>query len=114
MFGDFDKFIMQLLNNSNARDTEKDMDLDEAEINYLYLHIVDKVVVRMFDNTIYNEDLRIAFRKLNRIEKMVILFNVAWGINLKLTAEIIGTSINSVKVQKNKAMKRLKQELAEI
>ena len=115
MSGHFDGFIESLLSGKGRQgyDEEFRSDIDDAEILYLYSKIVDKMVMDLFDENTGNWKITRGFRRLSPMQRMVILFNIIYGINLKTTATLIGSSLNSVKVQKNRALKRLKEEIAD-
>jgi len=115
MSGHFDGFIESLLSGKGRQgyDEEFRSDIDDAEILYLYSKIVDKMVMDLFDENTGNWRITHGFRQLSTMQRMVILFNIIYGINLKTTATLIGSSLNSVKVQKNRALKRLKEEIAD-
>ena len=115
MIEHFDLFLKRQLNAHIKNKHIKNLDfiLDEQEILYLYSKIVDKVIVKMFNNMVEDEKMQKSFKKLSSLQRMVILFNVILDFSLKDTSIIIDSSLNSIKSQKSKAVKRLKKELGD-
>ena len=104
---------MLLISESKHKSTKNELDfeLSENEVLYLYSKIVDKMIIRMFNNMIENNETQKSFKKLSRLQRMIILFNVILDFSLDDTAIIVGSSLNSIKSQKSKAVKRMKREL---
>jgi len=109
-----DELIKECLSKRNPPESQHDdheLDLDETTVDYLYHRIVDRMVMRMFDNLAENEHLMREFRELTKIQKMVILFNFMMDFDPEETANIIGVSMNSVYLHKSKALLRFYEEL---
>jgi DNA-directed RNA polymerase specialized sigma24 family protein len=112
--GSFDKFLEEYFLSAMKRDLEmreQEIDFDGAEIEALYRMLVDKLVIRIFENMIENELIRREFRKLTKLQRMVIVLNVLMKIKPEMTADMIGATTNSVYLHKSRALRRLRQEL---
>jgi DNA-directed RNA polymerase specialized sigma24 family protein len=93
---------------------EAGTDFDDAEIEVLYRRLVDKLVIRMFENMVENALIQCEFRKLTKRQRMVILLNVLMKIKPKTTADMIGSTTNSVYLHKSRALQKLREELQDL
>ena len=76
--------------------------------------ILDKIAIRIIIDDFENEAVSQAILNLSRSERIIIVFNIVLGMNLSEVAFLLGSSINSTKVQKSTAIKRLKSTIEEM
>jgi predicted ATPase len=115
--GSFDKFLeeyfMSVLKHG-VEMPEAGTDFDDVEIEILYRRLVDKLVIRMFENMVENALIQCEFRKLTNRQRMVILLNVLMKIKPKTTADMIGSTIDNVYQHKSRALQKLRKELQDL
>lgn len=93
---------------------ETGADFDDAEIEALYRMLVDKLVIRIFENMTENALIQCGFRKLTKLQRMVIMLNVLMDFKPKATADLIGATTDSVYMHKSRALHKLRQELEDL
>ena len=98
----------------NKTDFADSVPLTEKEIKKGCKKIFDKLVVRIIINELKNEMVISAILNLHEIERIVIVLNIIGGLTAGEIAYLLGTSANNIYVQKNKALKKLRSELAHI
>ena len=88
--------------------------LTDKEIKKGCKKIFDKLVIRIIINELENEVIISAILNLHELERIVIVLNIIGGLTAGEIAYLLGTSANNIYVQKNKALKKLRSELAHI
>ena len=79
-----------------------------------YRKILDKVAIGLIYDTFENEKYIAAMLKLNKVERIIVSFNVILEMELSEIAYLLDASIESTYTQKGTALKRLKKELEEV
>lgn len=79
-----------------------------------YRKILDKVAIGLIYETFENEKYIDAMLKLNKVERIIITFNIILEMELSEIAYLLDTSIDSTYTQKSTALKRLKKELEKV
>ncbi|MDR2357984.1 MAG: hypothetical protein LBD92_07895 [Oscillospiraceae bacterium] len=120
MSGSFDKFLEEYFLSVMKRGQEMPEvgtdfgDFDDAEIEVLYRWLVDKLVIRIFENMIDNIQIQHEFRKLTKRQRMVVMLNVLMKINTETTADMIGITTDNVHQHRSRALRRLRKELQDL
>ena len=76
-----------------------------------YRKILDKVAIGLIYDTFENEKYIAAMLKLNKVERIIVAFNIILEMELSEIAYLLDTSLESTYTQKGTALKRLKEEL---
>lgn len=92
-------------NNLNLSFTEKDLSIESRKI-------FDKIAIHILYYTIDNSIIIEALLKLSKIERIIIILNVLNDITLLEIAFLLDTNMNSLYVQKNSALKKLRKEFS--
>lgn len=79
-----------------------------------YRKILDKVAIGLIYDTFENEKYIDAMLKLNKVERIIVAFNIILEMELSEIAYLLDTSIDSTYTQKSTALKRLKEELEKV
>ncbi len=108
------KYIIINWYDKNKTDFDVSVPLTEKEIEKDCKKIFDKLVVRIIISELENEVIISAILNLHKIERIVIVLNIIGGLTAGEIAYLLGTSANNIYVQKNKALKKLRSELAHI
>lgn len=95
--------------------TSPDEDFSNRRI-YLseYRKILDKVAIGLIYDTFENEKYIAAMLKLNKVERIIVAFNIILEMELSEIAYLLDTSLESTYTQKGTALKRLKEELSKV
>lgn len=73
--------------------------------------IFDKMAIHITLSTFENRSIIDAVLKLPRLERIIIIFNVVGEFALIEIAQLLGSNLNSVYVQKHSALKKLRQAI---
>ena len=71
--------------------------------------ILDKIAIEIVYDTFENEDLIGAVISLNRVERIIVVFSLILAMSNTEVAFLLNTNMNSVYVQKSKAIRKLKK-----
>ncbi len=93
---------MRMLKNKTAPITEK-------EIIKICRNVFDEVTIRILINEFEDTLLISAVMKLRKLERIIVVLNVVIDMTPSEIAFILGTNTNSVYVQKQTALKKLKE-----
>ena len=91
-----------MLKNKTAPITEK-------EIIKICRNVFDEVTIRILINEFEDTLLISAVMKLRKLERIIVVLNVVIDMTPSEIAFILGTNTNSVYVQKQTALKKLKE-----
>lgn len=75
--------------------------------------ILDKIAIEIVYDTFENEDLIIAVISLNRVERIIVIFSLILGMSNTEVAFLLNTNMNSIYVQKCKAIRKLRNYIIE-
>jgi len=110
-FDNLIKYVVLMSINVPDKDggrNESKLTLTWEELQKSYVRIIDKLVIKIFENNIESELLNAALHKLSPIQRKILLLCVLHDFSTESTAYLLSTSKNNVYVQKCKALKRLK------
>ena len=83
--------------------------INDKEVYREFRKILDKIAIKIILDNFENEELVQAILGLSRSERIIIIFNVVMDMNLSEVAFLLGSKIDSTKVQKCTAMKKIKK-----
>lgn len=106
-------FLQKYLGKIYETDSADDFSNRRIYLNE-YRKILDKVAIGLIYDTFENEKYIAALLKLNKVERIIVAFNVILEMELAEIAYLIDTSIESTYTQKGTALKRLKEELEKV
>lgn len=104
------------LEKAQSRDkiSESNEKIDPRHLTTEYRKILDKVAIKMVFDAFDCEDIVQAVLRLARLERIIIAFSIIQEMDLGEIASLLDTSVDSVYTQKHTALKRLKDELANL
>ena len=105
------KFLLDYSENDNDN---KNLEIYEGEdISKEFRKILDKIAVEIIYDTFENEELISAVLSLNRVERIIVVFGLILGMSNMEVAFLVNTNMNSIYVQKCKAIRKLKKYIIE-
>ncbi len=118
MYSEFECIFKSLFLQKNLHKTFDSHSIDDFSNRRIYLNeyrkILDKVAIGLIYDTFENEKYIAAMLKLNKVERIIVSFNVILEMELSEIAYLLDASIESTYTQKGTALKRLKKELEEV
>lgn len=111
MNNSFDYLISKFLLNYSEKDNESLMGFiyDAEYVSREFRKILDKIAIEIVYDSFENEDMIQAVLSLNRIERIIAVFSLILGMSNTEIAFLLNTNMNSLYVQKSKALKKLKK-----
>jgi hypothetical protein len=111
MNNSFDYLISKFLINYSEKDEEIQLELqyDKEDISREFRKILDKIAVEIVYDSFENEDMIQAVLSLNRIERIISVFSLILGMSNSEIAFLLNSNMNSLYVQKSKAIKKFKK-----
>ena len=115
MNNSFDYLISRFLLNYSESNNEVQTELPYSNeyISREFRKILDKIAIEIVYDTFENEDLISAVISLNRVERIIVIFSLILGMSNTEMAFLLNTNMNSVYVQKCKAIRKLKNYIIE-
>jgi DNA-directed RNA polymerase specialized sigma24 family protein len=110
----FDCLITELLSEKKVPASTSKWKSSKTEFDKIYRKIIDQALIGAFEELVDNELLRIVFKQLSHTERLIILFNVMLEYEIADTADIIGSSRDSVYSLKHRALKKLQAAIADL
>ena len=86
---------------------------NQKRLSTEFRKILDKIAIEIIYDTFENEDLISAVISLNRVERIIVIFSLILGMSNTEMAFLLNTNMNSVYVQKCKAIRKLKNYIIE-
>lgn len=99
-------YIEKSNNAENFNFTEKELTLESRKI-------LDKIAITILRGEIDNAIIINGLLKLSKMERIIIILNILNDTALFEIAFLLDTNINSVYVQKKRALDKLREELSE-
>lgn len=110
MIGYFEYLIKQWYVSNPSTECEY-MVITQKELMYECRKIYDKVAIRIAYNSFESKAVTDAVLSLPRLERIIIIFNIVGEFALVDIAQLLGTNLNSIYVQKHSALKRLRNKI---
>ena len=118
MYSEFEHIFKDLFLRRNLDRIYNTNSSEEFSNRRIYLNeyrkILDKVAIGLIYNAFENEKYIVAMLKLNKVERIIIAFNIILEMELSEIAYLLDTSVDSTYTQKSTALKRLKEELEKV
>ena len=111
MNNSFDYLISKFLVNYSEKDEEIQLEFqyDKEDISRKFRKILDQIAVEIVYDSFENEDMIQAVLSLNRIVRIISAFSLILGMSNAEIAFLLNSNMNSLYVQKSKAIKKLKK-----
>lgn len=110
MNNSFDYLISKFLLNYSEKDNElPKIPYSNEYVSREFRKILDKIAIEIVYDSFENEDMIQAVLSLNRIERIISVFSLILGMTNSEIAFLLNTNMNSMYVQKCKALKKLKK-----
>ncbi len=112
-----ERLILSILIEKGYSETNEhtlDTKIEPREFTRLYRNVMDKIALKMIDDSIDNDEIAQAIKRLTRLERIIIAFNIVQEMELKEIASILDTTSSNIYTYKSRALKRLKEKLRDI
>lgn len=108
----FDDFLVGILEHGfNTEENKINIPVNKQLATREFRKILDRMSKELINKTFENEKLVDSLMLLPRIGRIIMVFNIALGMELPEISYLLDISLESVYTQKNKALKKLRQNL---
>lgn len=114
MSGNFEILFNELTSKNSLHNNyikSYSLKLSSKELKKECRRVLDKIAITVIENDFEDERLIQAVLSLARIERIIIVLNIIFQINLTEIAFLLGSDYKSLKVQKCTALKKLRNSI---